>query len=118
MRTLDLGPADLLAIGEVRRFENGSRPFLLARIGDGTYHAVRSVCPHQGVDLAEGVLVGRNLPGGDVGRHDHVADATVIRCPRHGYAYDVRDGCSRFDERSRIKAYKVTIEDGRVLVRI
>ena len=92
--------------------------FLLARIGDGTYHAVRSVCPHQGVDLAEGVLVGRNLPGGDVGRHDHVADATVIRCPRHGYAYDVRDGCSRFDERSRIKAYKVTIEDGRVLVRI
>jgi nitrite reductase/ring-hydroxylating ferredoxin subunit len=114
---LDVGSTDLLAIGEVRRFVHKNRPFLLARIGDGSYHAVRSVCPHQGVDLSEGRLVGRNLPS-EPGRHEHVADATVIRCPRHGYAYDVRDGCSRFDDRARIKAYKVTVEDQRVLVHI
>ena len=117
MQALDVGSTDLLAIGEVRRFDHGRRPFLLARVGDGSYHAVRSVCPHQGVDLGDGTLVGRNLPAA-VGRHEHVADATVIRCPRHGYAYDVRDGCSRFDERSRIKAYKVTVADGRVLVHV
>lgn len=113
----DVGAEDFLEIGHLQRFTHRNREFVVARIGDGSYHAVRASCPHQGVDLGEGHLVGRNLPSA-VGHIEHVADNSVLRCPRHGWSYDMRDGCSRFDERARIKSYRVVVQDGRVLVDI
>ena len=115
---LDVGPDDMLPIGGIRKCAHDNRQFVLVRIGDGTYHAVRNICPHQGVDLGEGVLVGHNEPG-EVGSHDYVETYSTIRCPRHGYGFDVTTGCSWFDpERIRIKAYDVRVADGRVLVDI
>lgn len=42
---------------------------------DGEYFAVDGICPHQGGSLGKGTLHG-----------------CVVRCPWHGWEYDVRDG--------------------------
>jgi len=49
-------------------------PIGLYRVGD-EYYAMEDTCPHAGSALSEGELSG-----------------TVIKCPNHGWDYDVRTG--------------------------
>ena len=49
-------------------------PIGLYRVGD-EYYAMEDTCPHAGSALSEGELSG-----------------TVIKCPTHGWDYDVRTG--------------------------
>jgi len=40
----------------------------------------------------------------------------VLKCPWHGYEYDVRSGCAPFDPRRRLRQVDVREEDGLILV--
>jgi len=114
----DAGDVEVLEPGEMRRFDADGRAFVLARSKKGVYYAVRNICPHQGVDLSEGVLTGRMRPA-EIGCYDYEDSGEILRCPRHAYEFDVTTGNSWFDpKRARIKTYSVTIEGGRVLVDI
>lgn len=97
---------------------SGKKSFILARAANGTYYAVKNRCAHQGVDLSKGRLTG-HMQTSAVGGYVFIQDYEVLRCPRHGYEYDLKTGCSWFDpQRVRIKTYTVKIEGGRVLVDI
>lgn len=114
----DAGDTEVLQPGEMRLIQAGKRRFILARTKKGSYHAVRNICPHQGVDLSEGVLTGRFLPS-ELGHYEYVDDGEILRCGRHAYEFDVRTGRSWFDpDHIRIKSYPVTVADGRVLIEI
>ena len=114
----DAGDIEVLRPGEMRRFSAGAKNFILARTKKGEYYAVRNICPHQGVDLSEGVLTGRMLPSA-LGSYEFVDDGEILRCGRHAYEFDIKTGRSWFDpDKVRIKTYAVTIGDGRVLVDI
>jgi 3-phenylpropionate/trans-cinnamate dioxygenase ferredoxin subunit len=76
--------------------------------------AIRNRCPHQGVQLCLGSVRYRessNRPGS----YD-VSDQVVIRCPQHGWEFDVRTGQSPDDPQLRVAVYEARAEDGRVLV--
>jgi nitrite reductase (NADH) small subunit len=112
------GDTEVLRPGEMRRFEARGKAFVLARSKKGEYYAARNICPHQGVDLSEGVLTGRTLPS-KLGCYEYVDDGEILRCGRHAYEFDIKTGRSWFNpDRVRIKTYAVQIEDGRVLVDI
>jgi len=68
---------------------------------DGHYVAVDNACPHRGGPLAEGDL-----------------DGHVVRCPWHGWAWDVTTGANVNNPAVRIACYPVTIRDGDVFVRL
>ena len=111
-----LGPVDgLLEIGQIRLVDIGQRRVLLVRSGSGDYYALRHLCAHQGVDLSAGRLTGR-LKSLNVGEYEYVDDFESLRCPRHGYQYDVRSGQTWFDTRVRIKTYVVTVYKGELWV--
>jgi nitrite reductase/ring-hydroxylating ferredoxin subunit len=80
----------------------------------GELCAIRNRCPHQGVQLCLGTVRFRersDLPG----TYD-ISDQAVIRCPQHGWEFDVRTGLSPDDPQLRVAVYEARAEDGRVLL--
>jgi nitrite reductase/ring-hydroxylating ferredoxin subunit len=106
---------DDLAIGEMRLVKAAGKPVLLVRSADGRYHAVRHLCSHQGVDMSTGVLTGR-MCSSSVGSYELVEDYEIVRCPRHGYQFDVTTGRALLDPHARIKVYVVIVERDGVYV--
>ena len=81
----------------------------------GAFHAIRNVCPHQMAPLCRGSLGGTTVPS-EVGDYEWGLEGRVIRCPWHGWEFDVTTGKSVFNpHKVRVKAYEVTVEqaDGR-----
>jgi 3-phenylpropionate/trans-cinnamate dioxygenase ferredoxin subunit len=60
--------------GMIKKVVIGDRAVLLAKVQDRVY-ATGALCPHLQADLSEGALRG-----------------TVLTCPLHGSAFDIRDG--------------------------
>lgn len=76
----------------------------------GTFYALRNRCPHQGAPLCQGSLKGTALPSAP-GEYLWARDGEVLRCPWHGWEFDVTNGQSLFNpHRVRVRAYEVTVE--------
>jgi nitrite reductase (NADH) small subunit len=85
---------------------------------DGRIYAVRNQCPHMGAPLCEGRIGGTFLPSDP---HDYVygMDNRVIRCPWHGWEFDLTTGRSLLEpDKVRVKVYPVTVEDGVVILHV
>ena len=125
---IDAAAADDVPPGSMVHVEPSGREVLLANV-DGTLHAVGDRCSHEGARLSAGRLEGR-----------------VVTCPAHGSRFDVTTGknlsgpvmadlpgLDRLPPRARAMArtkaaemarapvadlpvYRVTVENGRVLV--
>ncbi len=78
---------------------------------DGAYYGLLDKCPHMGASLSEGVQIGlveSNKPG----CYAHSRAGEIVRCPWHGWEFDLRTGKSRFDpNRWRTRAIDVEVED-------
>jgi nitrite reductase/ring-hydroxylating ferredoxin subunit len=75
----------------------------------GRLFALRNTCPHQGAELACGTLGGTMVPSRP---HEYVfgLEDRVLRCPWHGWEFDITDGRSLFaPARVRVKTYEVGI---------
>jgi nitrite reductase/ring-hydroxylating ferredoxin subunit len=76
----------------------------------GRFYALRNRCPHQGGPLCQGRLSGV-VVASRAGEYEYVRDGEVLRCPWHGWEFDVKTGQSWIDpERLRVRAYPVTVE--------
>ncbi len=82
---------------------------------NGEYFALRNSYPHQGGLLCEGRLSGflqASLPG----EYLYSRPGEMLRCPWHGWEFDVRTGQSWFDPaRTRVRSYHVDIVPGSAL---
>jgi nitrite reductase/ring-hydroxylating ferredoxin subunit len=108
-------PSAELPAGAHRVVEVGGREIGVYHV-DGEHFAVRSRCPHHGAPLCAGPARGTMLPS-DVHRYVYGMDGQVVRCPWHGFEFDLRTGRSLADpERFRVKTYPVKVEDGDVVL--
>jgi nitrite reductase/ring-hydroxylating ferredoxin subunit len=77
---------------------------------DGEFFALRNRCPHQGGPLCAGTqagLVSSSRPG----EYQYSRAGEILRCPWHGWEFDIRTGQSWFDpKRVRVRRYEVAIE--------
>jgi 3-phenylpropionate/trans-cinnamate dioxygenase ferredoxin subunit len=79
---------------------------------DGTHYAIRNRCPHQGAPLCEGRIEPR-VDSPEPGTFDVKRDTPVLRCPWHGWEFDMHTGESWFDPRgTRIRSYETTVVEG------
>ena len=83
---------------------------------NGEYFALANRCPHEGGPLCQGhiiPLIQSDRPGHyKLARHQE-----FLRCPWHGWEFDVRTGRSWCDpQRMRLMNYAVTVEPGAKLV--
>lgn len=76
----------------------------------GTFHALRNVCPHQFAPLCAGKITGC-APTTPVGEYAWENAGGIIRCPWHGWEFDIATGRSVFNpHRVRTQSIPVTVE--------
>jgi nitrite reductase/ring-hydroxylating ferredoxin subunit len=77
---------------------------------DGEFFALRNSCPHQGGELCQGTISGF-LSSAGPGDYRVSRQGEILRCPWHGWEFDIRTGQSWFDPRRvRVRRYDVTVE--------
>jgi len=91
------------------------RPIAVFNVG-GEFFGLFNRCPHQGGSLCEGKLVGL-LQAREPGRYTYTRRGEILRCPWHGWEFDIRTGKSWCDpDRVRTRSYRVDVEGGQGLV--
>ena len=83
----------------------------------GTFRAVRSLCPHQGGPLCRGTLSGTNLPSRP-GEYRRGREGEILRCPWHGWEFDLLSGAAVFDPKVRVRLYPLELQEGELLLRL
>lgn len=79
----------------------------------GDYYAVHNYCPHQGAELCKGVVCGTTLES-QVYEFIYGRDQEILRCPWHGWEFDLKTGKSLFSDKVRTRTYPVVVEDGQI----
>lgn len=79
---------------------------------DGQYFALLDRCPHSGAKLSLGLLTGI-LQSNSPGCFRYSRDGEIIKCPWHGWEFDVRSVQSYCSPQSvKTKSYDVKVESG------
>lgn len=80
---------------------------------NGRYYALLNYCPHQGAPVCKGVVTGTNLPS-QVYEYIYARKGQILRCPWHGWEFDMTTGESLFSSNIRVKTYDVEVRDGKI----
>lgn len=108
--------ADEIALGERLIVTLEGRSIGVFNI-KGEFVAIRNSCPHQGGPLCEGVLTGLAMPS-PPGEYLYKRRGEIVRCPWHGWEFDLRSGQSWFDPvHTRVRSYEVRVEPGATVAR-
>ncbi len=75
----------------------------------GVWVAYRNVCPHAGAPVCEGRVCGTTAASG-VYQYELAKRGEILRCPWHGWEFDLLDGKQLVDEKMKLKSYEVETE--------
>jgi nitrite reductase/ring-hydroxylating ferredoxin subunit len=93
----------------------GERDIVVLNV-KGELFALSDKCPHKGGSLSHGKLTGV-VSSTEPGTYDYSRPGEILRCPWHGWEFDVRTGKSWCDpQRMRLMNYVVTVEPGARLI--
>lgn len=74
------------------------------------FYALKNSCPHQGAPLCLGTVTGMTLPS-KPGEYIYGREGEIVRCPWHGWEFDVLTGKSVYDpHKCLVKTYEVAVE--------
>ena len=92
------------------------RPIVVFNI-KGEFFGLFNRCPHQGGELVNGTLCGL-IQSKEPGEYTYTREGEVLRCPWHGWEFDIRTGQS-WCEPSKIqtRSYPVEVAQGGELVK-
>jgi nitrite reductase/ring-hydroxylating ferredoxin subunit len=109
-------------VAEVDEIPDGSnkvvtvkgRPIVVFNLG-GEFFALLNRCPHEGAALCKGARIGLTRSG-EAGTYDYSRPGEMVRCPWHGWEFDLRTGQSYCDpQNTTVRAFKASVEDGETL---
>jgi len=104
-----------IAPGRPKRVEVAGRQIALFNV-HGEIFALADRCPHEGASLCRGQIVGLT-ESDEPGTYRISRRGEFVRCPWHGWEFDLRTGRSWCDPaRVRTKTYDVSVESGGGLV--
>lgn len=111
-------PASRHHIGSVEELKQQGRRIATVKgleigvfaVGD-RYYAWRNMCPHGGAPVCEGVVCGTRLPS-LVYEYKYGKEREILRCPWHGWEFDLLTGTHLVDESVKLRGYRVEEEDG------
>lgn len=95
-----LGRIEEISTGSSKTFLLGNREIAVFHSG-GKYFAVKNVCPHHGVELSRGSIVNES-----------------IKCPGHGFSFDLKTGQCDRDPSLCASTFEVMVHSGELFVRI
>ncbi|HVX45633.1 MAG TPA: Rieske (2Fe-2S) protein, partial [Mycobacteriales bacterium] len=79
---------------------------------DGSYYAIRNQCPHGGGPLCDGRVTGF-VSSPTPGEYVYQRQGEILRCPWHGWEFDITTGQSWFDPATtRVHRYDASVASG------
>ena len=82
----------------------------------GEFFAIKNICPHQGAPLCQGSVHGTHRPS-PVFTYRPDLQGRVLRCPWHGWEFDIVTGKALYDASSRVATYACEVNrDGDLVV--
>jgi nitrite reductase/ring-hydroxylating ferredoxin subunit len=104
-----------LPIGGRKAVTVNGRPIVVFNVG-GEYFGLLNRCPHQGACLSDGIL-GGIAQGDGPGKVRYTRQGEFLRCPWHGWEFDIRTGRSWCDPQHVLaRTYPVAVTQGTQLV--
>lgn len=114
-KEVEIGRVEEIPAGGRKIVQVGHLSIGVFRLADGFY-ALRNQCPHQGAELCKGSLHATHRPGA-AGEFTPALAGRVLRCPWHGWEFDVVTGKGLYDARDRVSTYEIRVkDDGRLCV--
>ena len=111
-----IAPVDELPPGTRKFLTIDERPIAIFNI-KGEFFGLLNRCPHQGAALCEGPLIGL-AQSSDPGEIEYTKLGEIIRCPWHGWEFDIRTGQSWCDPDSTfVRRFEVKVQPGEQLVK-
>ncbi len=111
-----VAPVSEIAPGDHQLFTVRGRPIAIFNV-NGAFYGMLNRCPHQGGSLCDGIVTGL-VESKTPGDYVYSRQGEFIRCPWHGWEFEIRTGQSYCDpERIRTRAYPVVTESGETLVK-
>lgn len=111
MRAYVVAPVSDLPPGSRKIVEIDGRSIGVFNV-EGNLYALRNACPHQGAPLCLG-SIGGTMVESNPGEYRWGREGEILRCPWHGWEFDLTDGRSVFNpHRTRVRSYKVSIRRG------
>ncbi len=77
---------------------------------NGQYFAWRNMCPHAYAPVCVGMVCGTHLPS-DVYEYEFGREQEILRCPWHGWEFDLRTGEHLVNSGTKLRGYPVE-QDG------
>lgn len=109
-KTSDIAP------GARRAVTVKGRPIVVFNL-EGEFFALLDRCPHQSASLSLGLNAGITVSDGP-GHAECIRAGEFIRCPWHGWEFDIRTGQSWCAPDSvKVRQFPVQVEPGAALVR-
>ncbi len=101
--------------GARKRVVVKGRPIAIFNL-DNQFFGMLDRCPHQGGSLCAGIVTGL-LQSKEPGQYTYTRKGEFVRCPWHGWEFDIRTGQSYCDpERFRSRSFPVSTESGATVV--
>jgi len=110
-----VGPVDEVPPGSRRELPIGRFGVALFNV-DGDFFALANRCPHMGGPLCAGRVTGTTVAEEQY-RPKWIREGEILRCPWHGWEFDVETGRSLLEPRRYgLKTYPVTEDEGELVV--
>ncbi len=107
-------PVGEIAPGTCRIVEVDGRSIGIYNV-HGTFVAALNVCPHELAPVCRGRVTGAMAPS-QPGEFRWERQGEILRCPWHGWEFDLLTGQALADKHKRLRLYPATVEDGTVYV--
>ncbi|MGG0717413.1 Rieske (2Fe-2S) protein [Robertmurraya massiliosenegalensis] len=82
---------------------------------DGEFYAWRNFCPHFAAPICEGKITGTRLTS-DVYEYNYGKDGQIIRCPWHGWEFDLKTGEHLVDVTVKLRGVPLEIDETHIYV--
>lgn len=96
----------------------GPLPVVVVRTRSGELRAYADRCLHMGGQLSRGVLEWSSISSTDVGEYRVERDGEILRCPWHGWQYDVETGATVFDASRKLRKFQISDIDGEIVLEV
>ncbi len=81
----------------------------------GEFYALRNLCPHRSGPLCSGRVRPLVVTAG-VYQRGYEREGEILKCPWHQWEFDIKTGQALYDEKLRVKTYRVLQEGDDVVL--